>query len=67
MLSLSLQRVRLLAGARSWRALSTVADLPVPNKSKVWNSADDAVKDVKDGDIILSGGARSRSCPCFVT
>lgn len=57
MLGLSLNRARLVAGRRSWRALSTAAELPVPNKSKVWESADDAVKDVKDGDIVLSGGA----------
>lgn len=60
MLSLSLHRARLttpyVVSVRSWRVLSTVADIPVPNKSKVWKSADDAVKDVKDGDVILSGG-----------
>ncbi|KIL68546.1 hypothetical protein M378DRAFT_184973 [Amanita muscaria Koide BX008] len=28
----------------------------VPTKSKVWQSADDAVKDVKSGDVVLCGG-----------
>lgn len=60
MLSLTLQRARLSVtlGTRlgSWRALSTATELPVPNKSKVWKSADEAVKDVKDGDTVLSGG-----------
>ena len=27
-----------------------------PRKTKVWDSVDEAVKDVKTGDIILSGG-----------
>ena len=27
-----------------------------PGKSKVWASADDAVKDIKSGSVILSGG-----------
>ncbi|KDQ60681.1 hypothetical protein JAAARDRAFT_125080 [Jaapia argillacea MUCL 33604] len=40
----------------SYRYFSTPTDLPVPNKTKVWDSADEAVKDVKSGDIILSGG-----------
>lgn len=38
------------------RCYSTPADLPVPNKSKVWESAEEAVKDVKSGDTLLSGG-----------
>ena len=29
----------------------------MPSKKKVWDSVDEAVKDVKSGDIILSGGA----------
>ena len=32
------------------------ADLPVPNKTNVWDSVDEAVKDVKSGDTLLSGG-----------
>ncbi|KAK7693692.1 hypothetical protein QCA50_003263 [Cerrena zonata] len=38
------------------RYLSVVHDHPIPKKSKVWKSAEDAVKDVKSGDIVLSGG-----------
>ncbi|KZT42029.1 3-oxoacid CoA-transferase [Sistotremastrum suecicum HHB10207 ss-3] len=38
------------------RLYSTPTDIPVPNKSKVWDSVDDALKDVKSGDTILSGG-----------
>ncbi|KDQ11702.1 hypothetical protein BOTBODRAFT_67857 [Botryobasidium botryosum FD-172 SS1] len=30
--------------------------LDVPKKSKVWRSADEAVVDVKSGDVVLSGG-----------
>lgn len=28
----------------------------MPKKTKVWASADEAVKDVKSGDVVLSGG-----------
>ena len=35
---------------------STVVELPVPNKTKVWASAEKAVQDVKSGDVLLSGG-----------
>lgn len=35
---------------------STQAELPVPNKTKVWDSVDEAVKDVRSGDTLLSGG-----------
>ncbi|KAI0065421.1 3-oxoacid CoA-transferase [Artomyces pyxidatus] len=38
------------------RAYSVSTDLPVPKKKKVWDSADEAVKDVKSGDTLLSGG-----------
>ncbi|KAK7693693.1 hypothetical protein QCA50_003264 [Cerrena zonata] len=38
------------------RCYSTPTDIPVPNKSKVWASAEEAVKDVKSGDTLLSGG-----------
>ncbi|CCM02066.1 uncharacterized protein FIBRA_04142 [Fibroporia radiculosa] len=38
------------------KAYSTVADVPVSKKSKVYNSVDEAVKDVKSGDVLLSGG-----------
>ncbi|KAL6305352.1 3-oxoacid CoA-transferase [Sparassis latifolia] len=38
------------------RHYSTPTDIPVPNKTKVWDSVDDAVKDVKSGDVLLAGG-----------
>ncbi|KAI0797618.1 3-oxoacid CoA-transferase [Abortiporus biennis] len=39
------------------RFYSVVADASaIPKKTKVWSSADEAVKDVKSGDTILSGG-----------
>ena len=37
------------------RAYSVPADPPVPKK-KVWDSVDLAVKAVKSGDVLLSGG-----------
>ncbi|KAF8914046.1 hypothetical protein CPB84DRAFT_1669811 [Gymnopilus junonius] len=38
------------------RGFSTPADLNIPNKSKVWGSADEAVKDIKSGSVLLCGG-----------
>jgi hypothetical protein len=35
---------------------STHAEVPLQNKSKVWESPDEAVKDVKSGDVLLCGG-----------
>ncbi|KZT11308.1 3-oxoacid CoA-transferase [Laetiporus sulphureus 93-53] len=36
---------------------STAAvELPVSNKTKVWDSVDEAINDVKSGDVLLSGG-----------
>lgn len=40
----------------SVRWLAVVANAPAPAKTKVWDSVDEAVKDVKSGDILLSGG-----------
>ncbi|KAI0362342.1 3-oxoacid CoA-transferase [Trametes cingulata] len=45
-----------IALAARIRYYSVVANAPIPKKTKVWDSADEAVKDVKSGDIILSGG-----------
>lgn len=43
--------------SRHCRFYSTPLDTaPVPNVRKVYESADEAVKDVKSGDTILSGG-----------
>ncbi|KAI0748320.1 3-oxoacid CoA-transferase [Daedaleopsis nitida] len=33
-----------------------VAEEAVPRKKKVWDSVDEAIQDVKSGDIVLSGG-----------
>ncbi|KAH7107564.1 3-oxoacid CoA-transferase [Auriculariales sp. MPI-PUGE-AT-0066] len=49
-------RVATALRLRAWRSLSTSTELPVPNKSKVWNSADEAVRDIQSGQTILSGG-----------
>lgn len=45
------------------RCYSTPTDLPVPNKSKVWDSVEEAIKDVKSGDTLLSGGTPGH---CFL-
>lgn len=38
------------------RYYSVVANAPPPNKKKVWDSVDEAIRDVKSGDTVLSGG-----------
>ena len=38
------------------KCYATVTKTPVPQNKKVWSSVDEAVRDVKSGDIILSGG-----------
>ncbi|KAJ8468718.1 hypothetical protein ONZ51_g9459 [Trametes cubensis] len=40
---------------RAARAYSTAAPGAVPKKKKVWDSVDEAVADVRSGDILLSG------------
>ncbi|PPQ83264.1 hypothetical protein CVT25_004003 [Psilocybe cyanescens] len=50
----SLQLTTLVAVHR--RQYSIPTDIPIPNKSKVWDSADEAVKDIKSGSVILCGG-----------
>ncbi|KAI0724036.1 3-oxoacid CoA-transferase [Cerioporus squamosus] len=37
-------------------AYSTSTEEAVPSKKKVWDSVDEAIQDVKSGDIVLSGG-----------
>jgi len=32
------------------------AQIPVPKRKKVWDSVDEAVRDVKSGDVLLCGG-----------
>ena len=58
-----------LAFAPRVRHYGTPVDLPIPKKSKVWDSVDEAILDVKSGDIVLSGAAcRCASvCICGVT
>ena len=68
MLIAPLVRTRPLAVARSQRtasrfrvlavvrAYSTPTDLDVPKKSKVWESAEEAIKDVKTGQVLMVGG-----------
>ena len=46
---------RIVVAARI-RFYSVVANASRPKKTKVWDSVDDALKDVKSGDTILSGG-----------
>jgi hypothetical protein len=46
-----------VAASRGVRAYTVVADAAVPKKKKVWESADEAVADIKSGSMILSGGA----------
>ena len=41
---------------QTFRSLNVAADAPVPRKRKVWDSVDEAIKDVKPGDTLLSGG-----------
>ena len=49
-------RVAVTANARHY---STPAD--VPGKSKVWASADEAVKDIKSGSVLLCAGKMNGS------
>ncbi|KAI0950454.1 hypothetical protein AcV7_008914 [Taiwanofungus camphoratus] len=51
----TLRRPALLISARV-RYYSVVTDAPIPKKSKVWDSIEEAVKVVKSGDILLCGG-----------
>ena len=44
-------------GGRRWYAV--LGDEHLPNKRKVWDSVEEAIQDVKSGDILLSGGMDS--------
>ncbi|KAJ2930048.1 hypothetical protein H1R20_g7006, partial [Candolleomyces eurysporus] len=56
-LRLAKSHLRAVAPLRlSVRYYSIAADSHAPKKSKVWASADEAIKDVKSGDILLCGG-----------
>ena len=50
-------QVRATWSAQTLRFLNVTAGAPVPRKRKVWDSVDEAIKDVKSGDILLSGGS----------
>lgn len=39
------------------RKYSVAKDVPIPSKSKVFASIDEAVKDVKSGDVLFVAGA----------
>jgi len=45
---------RVLGPNRRWYGV--VTDVDLPKSKKIWKSADDAVRDVKSGDVVLSGG-----------
>lgn len=46
-------RFRVLAVVRAY---STPTDLDVPKKSKIWGSAEEAIKDVQSGQVLMVGG-----------
>lgn len=47
------------------RAYSTAAaEDAVPSKKKVWDSVDEAIADVKSGDVLLSGGEWTWTVVC---
>ncbi|RDB24178.1 Succinyl-CoA:3-ketoacid coenzyme A transferase 1, mitochondrial [Hypsizygus marmoreus] len=48
--------LRVAAFGSTSRRYSTPADIPIPNKSKLWKSADEAIQDIKSGDVLLCGG-----------
>lgn len=48
--------LRISTFATSSRKYSIPTDAPITPKSKLWNSAEEAVKDVKSGDVLLCGG-----------
>lgn len=67
-----------LKAAASARCYSVATDAPIPRSTKIWDSVDEAVKDVKSGDTLLCGGAHilshcivalsnSRSCRFWVS
>ena len=56
---------QLPAGAgHAGRAYSTAAPGAVPKKKKVWDSVDEAIADVRSGDVLLSGGESADMSAC---
>ena len=43
-----------LAIAARMRYYSVVVNAPRPNKTKIWDSVEDAIKDVKSGDVVFA-------------
>ncbi|KAI0673026.1 3-oxoacid CoA-transferase [Trametes maxima] len=41
---------------RAYSTSAAAAEDPVPRKKKVWDSVDEAIAEVKSGDVLLSGG-----------
>ncbi|EIN07523.1 3-oxoacid CoA-transferase [Punctularia strigosozonata HHB-11173 SS5] len=54
--SASKARVGAYAQNSQWSARTYSTPVNVPQRKKVWDSVDEAVKDVKSGDVLLSGG-----------
>lgn len=50
-------QVQVVWSTQTLRFLNAAAGVPVPRKRKVWDSVDEAIKDVKPGDTLLSGGS----------
>ncbi|KAG6898246.1 hypothetical protein C0992_002260 [Termitomyces sp. T32_za158] len=65
-------RARLASGASlristffsTHRKYGTPTETAAPRKSKLWKSADEAIKDVKSGDVLLCGGVLAQ--PAFL-
>jgi hypothetical protein len=55
----TIARTRIYCRVQQAREYSTPADLPVPNKKKVWVSAEEAIEGdvIKSGDTLLCAGA----------
>jgi hypothetical protein len=49
-------KVQATRSTQTFRYLNVAAGGSVPRKRKVWDSVDEAIKDVKSGDTLLSGG-----------
>ena len=64
--SAPIQRVVPATAVGGVHARGIVVDAPIPKKSKVWDSVDEAVADIKDGSVILSGGAFIIPDSCLV-
>jgi len=50
-------QLQVVWSTQTFRLLNVAAGAPVPRKRKIWESVDEAIKDVKSGDTLLSGGS----------